>query len=146
MDVSSFWWAVQQVLSVAMPDCVVGLTFRRNPALPIIARWTRPMPEDFFAVEPLKSYLARPERKKFVRLDNLFANRSSFVRSILYRRFITALECAHGLCLSFCKRQRLVCGIAILRRAAEGDFSAGEMKLLRELFPQFMTALCRIES
>lgn len=104
------------------------------------------MPEDFFAVEPLKSYLARPERKKFVRLDSLFADRRSFVRSILYRRFITALECAHGLCLSFRKRQRLVCGIAILRRAAEGDFSPGEMKLMRELFPQFMTALCRIES
>jgi DNA-binding CsgD family transcriptional regulator len=146
MDVSSFWGAVQKVISVATPDCLVGLTFRRNPALPIVARWTLPTPEDLFAVEPLKSYLARPEHKKFVRLDNLFASRSSFVRSVLCRRFVTAQECVHGLCLFFWKRQRLICGIAILRRATDRDFSSGEMKLLRELYPQFMTALCRIES
>lgn len=146
MDVNSFWRAVQQLLSVATPNCVVGLTFRRNPALPIIARWTRPMPDDFFAVEPLRGYLARSAPKKLVRLDNLFANRSTFIRSVLYRRFISSQECTHGLCLFFWKRQRLVCGIAILRHATQGDFSSAEIKLLRELYPQFMTALCRIES
>jgi DNA-binding CsgD family transcriptional regulator len=146
MDVNSFWRAVQQVLSVAIPNCVIGLTFRRNPTLPIIARCTRPMPEDFFGVEPLKSYLARPERKRFVRLRNLFSSRSSFVRSVLYRRYMTPQECAHGLCLFFWKRQRLICGLAILRPAKQGDFPPAQMKLLRELYAQFMTALCRIES
>jgi len=146
LDVNSFWRAVQHLLSVAIPDCVIGLTFRRNPALPVIARWTRPEPEGFFAVEPLKSYLGRPERKKFVRLRNLFRDRSSFVRSVLYRRYIAPQECAGGVCLFLWKRKRLICGMAILRPTRQGDFSPTEMKLLRELYPQFMTALRRIES
>src|SRR5262249_18021632 len=146
MDVNSFWRAVQHVLSVTIPHCVIGLTFRRNPALPVITRWTRPIPEGFFAVEPLKSYLTRPERRKFVRLRNLFRNRSSFGRSVLYRRYIAPQECRHGLCLFLWKRQRLICGMAILRPAKQGNFSPAELKLLRELYPQFMTALCRIES
>jgi DNA-binding CsgD family transcriptional regulator len=145
MDVNSFWRAVQQVLSVAIPSRVIGLAFRRNPALPIIARWTRPIPEGFFAVEPLKSHLARA-RKKLVRLSNLFCNRSSFVRSVLYRRYIAPQKCAHGLCLFFRKRRRLICGIAIMRTAEQADFSPAEIKLLRQLYPQFLTALCRIES
>jgi DNA-binding CsgD family transcriptional regulator len=145
MDINSFWRAVQQVLSVAIPSRVTGLAFRRNPALPIIARWTRPMPEDFFAVEPLKSYLART-RKSLVHLSNLFCNRSSFVRSILYRRYVAPQKCAYGLCLFFRKRRRLICGIAIMRAAEQGDFSFAEIRLLRHLYAQFLTALCRIES
>ena len=104
------------------------------------------MPEDFFAAEPLRSYLVGTAHKKFVRLSNLFPNRNSFVRSVLYRRHIAAQKCAHGFCLLFWKRQRLICGIAIVRSAEQGDFSPAEVKLLRELYPQFMTALCRIES
>src|SRR5262249_22802053 len=146
MDVNSFWRAVQQMLSVAIASRVIGLTFRRNPALPIITRWTRPMPEDFFAAEPLKSYLVGPAREKFVPLSNLFRNRHSFARSVLYRRHIAPQKCAHGFCLFFWKRQRLICGIAILRNAAQGDFSPVDVKLLRQLYPQFMAALCRIES
>ena len=146
MDVNSFWRAVQQTLSVAIPRRVIGLTFRRNPASPIITRWTRPMPGDFFAVEPLKSYLVGTAHKKCMRLNNFFRNRNSFVRSLLYRRHIAVQKCAHGFCLFFWKRQRLICGIAIMRTAEQGDFSPAEVKLLRELYPQFMTALCRIES
>lgn len=146
MDVNSFWGAVQQVLSVAIPNCVIGITFRRNPASPIITRWTRPMPEDFFAVEPLKSYLVGTGRKKFMRLNSLFRNRNSFVTSLLYRRHIASQKCAHGSCLFFWKRQRLICGIAIMRTAEQGDLSPADAKLLRGLYPQFMTALCRIES
>ena len=145
LDTNSFWRAVQRVLFVAIPHRVIGLTFRRSPALPIIVRWTRPMPEGFFAAEPLKSYLALPAREKFVPLKNLFRNRSSFVRSFLYRRYIAPKKCAHGGCLFFWKHQRLICGIAIMRTAEQGNFSVVDVKLLRELYPQFMTALCRIE-
>ena len=146
LDINSFWKAVRQVVSATMPTCVIGLTFRRHPALPIIARWTSPMPEDFFAAEPLKTYLASPARKKLVRLSDLFHNRSSFVRSVLYRRYIAPQKRAHCFCLFFWKRQRLICGIAIMRTAEQGDLSPAEVKLLRELYPQFMTALCRMES
>jgi DNA-binding CsgD family transcriptional regulator len=146
MDANSFWRGVQQVLLVALPNCVIGLTFRRNPALPIITKWTRRMSEGFFAAEPLKSYLARAPRKKFVRLSNLFRNRSSCVRSVLYRRYIAPHKCADGVCLFFWKRQRLICGIAIMRSATQGDFSPAEVKLLRELYPQFMAALGRLRA
>jgi DNA-binding CsgD family transcriptional regulator len=104
------------------------------------------MPEDFFAVEPLNSYLVGTARKKYMRLSNFFRNRNSFVRSLLYRRYIAPQNCAHGFCLFFWKRQRLICGIAIMRTAEQGDFSPAEVKVLRGLYPQFMTALCRIES
>lgn len=146
MDVNLFWRAVQQVLSVAIPSRVIGLTFRRNPALPIITRWTRPMPQGFFAAEPLKNYVTGRARKKCMRLCNLFRNRNSFARSVLYRRHIAPQKCAHGFCLFFWKRQRLICGIAIMRTAEQGDFAPADVKLLRGLYPQFMTALCRIES
>jgi len=146
MDVNSFWRAVQQVLAVAIPNCVIGLTFRRNLALPIIVRWTRPMPKGFFAAGPLKSDLARLQRKKFMRLSSLFSSPGSFVRSVLYRRYLAPRECAHGMCLFFWKRHGLICGIAILRPVEQSDFSPAEVKLLRELYPQFMTALCRIKS
>jgi len=104
------------------------------------------MPGDFFAAEPLKSYLVGTARNKCMRLSNLFRDRNSFVRSVLYRRHIAPQKCAHGFCLFFWKRQRLICGIAIMRTATQGDFSPADAKVLRGLYPQFMTALCRIES
>jgi DNA-binding CsgD family transcriptional regulator len=146
MDVNSFWSAVQQVLSVAIRSRAIGLTFRRHPSLPIITKWTQPMPEGFFAAEPLKSHLAGAPRKKLVRISNLFRNRSSCVRSVLYRRYLVPRKCADGFCLFFWKRQRLICGIAIMRLARQGDFSPAEVKLLRELYPQFMAALCRLRA
>ncbi len=36
--------------------------------------------------------------------------------------------------------------IAIMRTATQGDFSPAEMKLLRQLYPQFLTALRRLGS
>ena len=146
MDVNSFWRAVQQVLSAAMPNRVIGLTLQHSPVLPMIARWTRPMPKGFFAAEPLQSYVARRSRKKFVRFGNLFRNRNRFIKSAFYRRYIAPQKCAHAAGLFFWKGQRLVCVIAIMRTAAQGDLSSAEMKLLRQLYPQFLAALRRLES
>src|SRR5213083_1237893 len=129
-----------------MPNHVIGLVLQHNPALPMIARWTRPIPHDFFAAEPLKSYALRPTRKKCVRLSNLFRNRSCFARSAFYRRYMAPQRCAHGVCLFFWKDQRLICVIAIMRTATQGDLSPAEMKLLQHLYPQFLTALCRLRS
>ena len=146
MNVRSFWKSVQELLSVAMPNRVIGLTLQHNPVLPMIARWTRPMPKGFFAAEPLQSYVARRSRKKFVRFGNLFRNRNSFVKSAFYRRYIAPQKCAHAIGLFFWKGQRLICVIAIMRTAAQGDLSPAEMKLLRQLYPQFLAALHRLES
>jgi DNA-binding CsgD family transcriptional regulator len=145
-NVRSFWKAVQQLLSLVVPNRTVGLSLQQNPGLPSRARWTTPMPDGFFTAEPLKGYAARPPHKKFVHLSDLFSNRSSFARSIFYRRYIAPQRCAHGVVLYFWKRQRLLCVIAILRPAKQGDFSPAEIQLLCRLYPQLLTALRRIES
>jgi DNA-binding CsgD family transcriptional regulator len=146
MNVRSFWKSVQQLLSAAMPNGMIGLTLQHNPVLPMIGRWTRPMPKGIFAAEPLQSYVARRPRKKFVRFGDLFRNRSSFMKSAFCRRYIAPQECAHGIGLFFWKGQRLVCVIAIMRTAAQGELSPVEMKLLRQLYPHFLAALRRLES
>ncbi|MGA7273449.1 MAG: LuxR C-terminal-related transcriptional regulator [Candidatus Udaeobacter sp.] len=146
MDVSSFWRAVKQLLSAAMPNRVIGLTLQHTPILPLIARWTQPMPQGFFAAEPLQSYVVRRPRQKFVQIRDLFSNRRTFTKSAFYRRYMARQKCVHGICLFFWKGQRLVCMIAIMRTAAEGALSPAETKLLRQLYPQFLAVLRRLES
>ena len=146
MDVKSFWKAVHRLLSASIAYHSVGLLLQQNPSAPVIAKWTRFMPDDFFAAEPLKRCAVQRPRKKLVRLNDLFRNRSSFARSGFYRRYMAPQRCAHGVALFFWKRQRLICAIAILRTAKQGDFSPAEMKLLRHLYPQFLAALRRIGS
>src|SRR5438094_1314420 len=146
MDVGSFWKAIQQLLAAAIPNCLIGLMLQPNPILPMIARWTLPMPDGFFTAEPLKSYIAAQPRQRFVRISDLFSNRSSLMKSTFYRRYMAPQRCAHGVGLFFWKGQRLVCVIAIMRTATQGDLSPAEMKLLQQLYPQFLTALCRLRS
>jgi DNA-binding CsgD family transcriptional regulator len=146
MNVGSFWKAIQQLLAVAIPNRLIGLMLQPNPILPMIVRWTLPMPDGFFAAEPLKSYIAAQPRQRFVRISDLFANRSSLMKSAFYRRYMAPQKCAHGVGLFFWKDQRLICVIAIMRTATQGDLSPAEMKLLQHLYPQFLTALCRLRS
>ena len=143
MNVDSFWKAVQQLLSAAIPNRLIGLTLQHNPILPMIARWTLPMP-GFFAAEPLKSYIAGKPRKRFVRINDVFSNRSSLMKSTFYRRYLAPQNCQHGVVLFFWKGWRLICAITIMRTATQGDLSPAEMKLLRQLYPQFLTALHRL--
>ena len=146
MNVDSFWKAIQQLLSAAIPNRLIGLMLQPNPILPMIARWTAPMRDGFFAAEPLKSYIAGQPRQKFVPISGLFSNRSTLMKSAFYRRYMAAQKCAHGVCLLFWQGHRPICAIAIMRTATPGDLSAGEMKLLRQLYPQVLTALHRLGS
>ena len=146
MDVGSFWKAIQQLLAAAIPYRLIGLMLQPNPTLPMIARWTLPMPDGFFAAEPLKSHIAAQPRQRFVRISDLFSNRSSLMKSSFYRRYMAPQKCAHGVGLPFWKDERLICVIAIMRSATQGDLSPAEMKLLQQLYPQFLTALCRLRS
>jgi DNA-binding CsgD family transcriptional regulator len=68
------------------------------------------------------------------------------IKSAFYRRYMAPQKCAHGVCLLFWKDQRLICVIAIMRTATQGYLSPAEMKLLQHLYPQFLTALCRLRS
>ena len=146
MDVKSFWKAVHRLLSASTAYHSVGLLLQQNPSAPVIAKWTRFMPDDFFAAKVLKRCAVQTPRKRLVRLNDLFRTRSSFVRSGFYRRYMAPQKCAHGIALFFWKRQRLICAIAVLRTTKQGDFSTAEMKLLRQLYPQFLAALRGIES
>jgi DNA-binding CsgD family transcriptional regulator len=146
MNVSSFWKAIQQLLAAAIPNRLIGLMLQPNPILPMIARWTLPMPDGFFTAEPLQNYIAAQQRPRFMRISDLFSNRSSLMKSAFYRRYMAPQKCAYGVCLFFWKRQRLICVIAIMRTATQGDLSPAEMNLLRQLYPQFQTALCRLGS
>ncbi len=146
MNLGSFWKAIQQLLAAAIPNRLIGLMLQPNPILPMIARWTSPMRDGFFTAEPLKSYIAAQPRPRFVRIRDLFSNRSSLMKSAFYRRYMAPQKCAHGVCLPFWKDQKLTCVIAIMRTATQGDLSPAEMKLLQQLYPQFLTALCRLRS
>jgi DNA-binding CsgD family transcriptional regulator len=81
-----------------------------------------------------------------VRIGDLFSNRRHFLKSRFYRRYLAPRECAQAVCLLFRESQRLVCAIVIMRAATQGDVSSAEMKLLRRLYPQFLTALRRLRS
>ena len=146
MNLSSFWESVQHLLAAAIPNRLIGLMLQPNPSLPMIARWTLPMPDGFFAAEPLKSYIAAQPHHRFLRISDLFSNRSSLMKSAFYRRYMAPQKCAHGVCLSFWKDQRIICEIAIMRTATQGNLSLTEMKLLQQLYHQFLTALCRLRS
>lgn len=144
MNVGSFWKAIQQLLAAAIPNRLIGLMLQPNPILPMIARWTLPMPDGFFTAEPLENYIAAQSRQRFVRISDLFSDRSSLMKSAFYRRYMAPQKCTQGLGLLFWKKQRLICVIAIMRTATQGDFSPAEMNLLQQLYPQFLTALRRL--
>jgi DNA-binding CsgD family transcriptional regulator len=145
MNVGSFWRGVQQLLSAAIPNRLTGMALQHNPVLPVI-RWTLPMPDGFFAADPLKSYIAGRPRKRFVRIGDCFSNRSSLIKSAFYRRYMAPQGCRHGVVLFFWKSQRLICVIAMMRTAAQGDLLPAQMNLLRRLYPQFLTVLHRLRS
>src|SRR5213595_3497311 len=131
MNLGSFWKAIQELLAAAIPNRLIGLMLQPNPILPMIARWTSPMCDGFFAADPLKSYIAARPRHRFVRITDLFSNRNSLTKSAFYRRYMAPQKCAHGVCLFFWKDQRLICMIVIMRTAKQGDLSPAEMKSLR---------------
>ena len=146
VDLKSFWKSVQRLLSVSIANHSIGLLLQQDQSVPVIAKWTRFMPEDFFAAEPLNRCATQPRRRKMLRLNSFFRGRNSFVRSRFYRHYMAPQKCDNGVTLLFWKQQRLICAIAILRTPKQGDFSPAEMGLLRQLYPQLLAALRRIES
>jgi DNA-binding CsgD family transcriptional regulator len=146
VDVKSFWKSVHRLLSASMANHSIGLLLQQDPRVPVIAKWTRSMPENFFATEPLTRCATQSRRRKLLRLSSFFRSHNSFMRSSFYRRYMSPQKCDYGVTLRFWKQQRLICAIAILRTPKHGDFSPAEMELLRQLYPQLLAALRRIES
>jgi len=146
MDLDSFWEAVRQLFSTAIPSEVIGLTLQHNPVSPLIAKWTRPIPDGFFTAQPLKKCICAERRKKIAHIANLFSDRNRFVKSAFYRRYMAPQNCAHAVCLLFWERRRLICAIVVMRTAAQADLAPADMKLLRQLYPQVLTTLHRLRS
>src|SRR5438067_13015466 len=121
------------------PKSFDGLTLQHNPILPMITRWTLPMPDGFFNAAPLKGYIAGRPRNRFVRISEVFANRSSLMKSAFYRRYMAPQGCLHAVGLFFWKDERLICVIAIMRTARQGDLSPAELKMLRQLYTMVLT-------
>jgi DNA-binding CsgD family transcriptional regulator len=145
VDVKSFWKSVQRLISASVTNHAIGLLLQQNSTVPVIAKWTRSMPEEFFA-ESLNRCATQSRRRKLLRLNGFFRSRNGFVRSRFYRRYMAPQKCQYGVALLFWKQQRLIGAIAILRTPKQGDFSPAEMELLRQLYPQLLAALRRIES
>jgi len=146
VDINSFSKAAQQLLSIAIPNRVVRLTLPHSPVSPKSARRRRQSRNDFFAEEPLRRHLAEEPHPRILRISDLFPNRASLTKSDLFRRYLEPQNCRHGVILLFWQGSRLVGGITILRTAAQGKLSRAEMRLLRHLYLQFLTALQRLGS
>jgi DNA-binding CsgD family transcriptional regulator/PAS domain-containing protein len=145
-DVKSFWKAVRQLVSASVPNHSIGLSLQQSPGVSLTSQWSLGVPGDLFVAEPLRSYAMRPRRKKLVRLTDLFGDHKRFERSVFFRKYLAPQKCAYGIAMFFWKRQRVIGSIAILRAAKQGEFSSVELKLLRQLHAQFVTALRRIET
>src|SRR6266550_2690056 len=110
-NIDSFWKAARWLLSAAIPNHLIRVTFQHNPVLPMNVRKSRPLPNGF--LESLRSYLAGRPRKRFVRISELFSNRSRLTKSVFYRRYLAPHHCRRGVILFFWKNQRLICAITI---------------------------------
>lgn len=146
LDVDSFWKATRQLLSDAISSRSIGLALQPNPVEPDIVRSTLPMPRGFFAAEPLRRLIATSPRKKIARISDMFWNRRSLVKSTFYRRYLAPQNCLHGVLLLFWRVQQFMGAITVLRTPSQGDLPPAEMKLLRRLYPHFLTVLQRLRS
>ncbi len=146
MDTKSLWKAIQGVIDEVMPSSLMGLTLQHNPILPMIALWTKPLPNDSFNYRPIEAYLDAYPRSKLVRASDVFPTRSRLLKSDFYRQYMVPHACRYAVGLFFWSSPRLMCVITIMRSARQRDFSEMEMKLLLHLHPQFQTALHRLGS
>src|SRR5437667_8490673 len=67
------------------------------------------------------------------------------LRSDFFRKYMEPQSRLHAIGLFFWQRQRLLAIIVIMRTAEQGDFTSVQTKLLRHLYPQFETALRRLQ-
>ena len=143
---AAFWRAVQSVINAALPDSFVGITLQHSPIQPMIAKWTRRIPDGLVDLGPLKKYLDCHPRARFVRSSDVFPDPTTLLSSDFYRQYMAPQRRAHAIGLFFWSANRLICVIVIMRTARQGEFTSLQMKLLRSLYPQFQTALRRLRS
>src|SRR5947209_2885179 len=72
MDIASFWDAVQRIINAVVPDSLLGLTLQHNPVLPMVVRWSLPIPEGLFDSESIEKFLNKSPRRKLVPIKKAF--------------------------------------------------------------------------
>ena len=145
-DIDSFWKAVRQVIDATLPNCFIGLTLQHSPILPRIVRSTKRVSDRFFPIAPIENYFAIHPRRKLVLASDVFPDEHRLKKSLFYRNYIAPVKGRYALGLFFWNAGRLLGVIVIIRSSKQGAFSQVEMKLLRQLYPQFQTALDRLGS
>src|SRR5437764_13679267 len=70
-NIDSFWKAARRLLSAAILNHLIRVTFQHNPVLPMLASKLRPSPSSFLAGEPLSRHLVGHSRNRYVRLADL---------------------------------------------------------------------------
>lgn len=143
-DLDSFWKAVQLVIESAIPDSFVGLTLQHNPVMPMVSRWSRPIPDGMFNSQPIEKYLAAHPSSKFVQVRDVFPLESKLLKSDFYQQYMAPAKSRFGIGMFFWDGSRLVCVIVTMRSAKQGDLTEKQIALLRELYPQFQIALRRL--
>jgi DNA-binding CsgD family transcriptional regulator len=141
-----FWRAVQRVIEAVLPGSLIGLTLQHHPISPLTAKWSRSILDGSFDAKPITTYLIEhPRSRRFVRASEVFPKRGTMLRSDFYRKYMAPQKRLHAIGLFFWQRQRLLAIIVIMRTAKQGDFTSVQTKLLRHLYPQFETALRRLQ-
>ena len=96
-DLDSLWKAVQFVIESALPDSFVGLTLQHNPIMPMVSRWSQPIPDGMFNSQPIENYLAAHPRSKFVKVSDFFPVRRDLLESDFYRQYMAPPKSRFGL-------------------------------------------------
>jgi len=146
IDIDSFWKAVQQVIEAALPTCFIGLTLQHTPILPRIVRWTRKIPGGFFRIDPFETYFATHPRSRLVLVSDVFPDERRLKKSLFFRNYMAPVNAQHAIGLFFWNAGRLLGVLVVMRSPKQGALSQAEMKLIRQLYTQFQTALGRLRS
>ena len=146
IDIDSFWKAVQQVIEAALPTCFIGLTLQHTPILPRIVRWTRKIPGGFFRIDPFETYFATHPRSRLVLVSDVFPDERRLKKSLFFRNYMAPVNAQHAIGLFFWNAGRLLGVLVVMRSPKQGALLQAEMKLIRQLYTQFQTALGRLRS
>ena len=146
IDIDSFWKAVQQVIEAALPTCFIGLTLQHTPILPRIVRWTRKIPGGFFRIDPFETYFATHPQSRLVLVSDVFPDERRLKKSLFFRNYMAPVNAQHAIGLFFWNAGRLLGVLVVMRSPKQGALSQAEMKLIRQLYTQFQTALGRLRS
>lgn len=150
VDMNSFWRASQLLLEAAMPSFFIGAWFQLSPATPMFVirnRLPNPTPDwfpDYMDLHPVPPYVAAHPGIKFVRTCDVFPDERDLLRDPFYRRFMKPEGWKYSCGIIFYRRREVLGILGICRTPEQGEFTAVEMRLLRELYPYLAVALRRV--